>query len=264
LDLLLTTGELPLADKKVAPTPGPATVALRGVTFGYTPGRPVLDGVDLHLAPGTTTALIGPSGAGKSTIATLVARLWDPTSGSVLLDGVDYRDVPEEQFRRQVAVVLQDVQLVRGTIADNIALGLPDVDRSAIVEAARTAFIDDVIAALPDGYDTVVDRESLSGGQRQRIAIARALLGDPRLVVLDEATAAADPDSEWEVRQGLSRLLDGRTVLVVAHRLHTVADSDRIVVLDGGRIVEQGAPAELLDAGGRYAAMTAQAQEALR
>ncbi|WP_336820169.1 ATP-binding cassette domain-containing protein [Gordonia sp. MMO-8] len=264
LDLLLTTGDLPLADNEVALTSGPATVALRGVTFGYTPGRPVLDGVDLRLAPGTTTALIGPSGAGKSTIAALVARLWDPTSGSVLIDGVDYRDVPEEQFRSRVAVVLQDVQLVRGTIADNIALGLPDVERSAIVEAARAAYIDEVISALPDGYDTVVDRESLSGGQRQRIAIARAILGDPRLVVLDEATAAADPDSEWEVRQGLSQLLAGRTVLVVAHRLHTVADSDRIVVLDGGRIVEQGPPAELLEAGGRYAAMTAQAREALR
>jgi len=264
LDLLLTTGELPLADDDVPPTSGPATVALRGVTFGYTPGRPVLDNVDLRLAAGTTTALIGPSGAGKSTVAALVARLWDPTSGTVLIDGVDYRDVPEAQFRGQVAVVLQDVQLVRGTIADNIALGMPDVDRSAVVEAARAAYIDDVVSTLPDGYDTVVDRESLSGGQRQRIAIARAILGDPRLVVLDEATAAADPDSEWEVRQGLTRLLDGRTVLVVAHRLHTVADSDRIVVLDGGRIVEQGPPAELLEAGGRYAAMTAQAQEALR
>ncbi|GEE02180.1 iron import ATP-binding/permease protein IrtA [Gordonia spumicola] len=264
LDLLLTTSELPLADDAVALGDGPADVELRGVAFGYTSGRPVVSDFDLRLRPGTTTALIGPSGSGKSTVAALVARLWDPDAGTVLIDGVDYRDVPEVQLRGRVATVLQDVQLVRGTVAENIALGLPDVDHEAIEDAARAAFVHDVIVALPDGYDTAIDRESLSGGQRQRIAIARALLGDPALVVLDEATAAADPDSEWEVRQGLSRLLAGRTVLVVAHRLHTVADADHIVVLDGGVIVEQGTPAELLDAGGRYAAMTAQAQEALR
>lgn len=266
LDLLLSSGELEQAENgSTGPEPsGPARVELRGVTFGYTPGRPVVRDLHLDLPAGGTTALVGPSGAGKSTVAALVARLWDPDAGAVLLDGVDLRDIPEVQLRQRIAVVLQDVQLIRGTIADNIALGMPDADRAAIAEAARAAHIADVIESLPDGYDTVVDRDSLSGGQRQRIAIARALLGDPRFVVLDEATAAADPDSEWEVRQGLSRLLAGRTVLIVAHRLHTVADADRIVVFDGGQIVEQGTGPELIAAGGRYAAMTAQAQEALR
>ncbi|EGD53439.1 ABC transporter ATP-binding protein/permease [Gordonia neofelifaecis] len=267
LDLLLSAGELegvePSGAEVVDPT-GPAHVQLRGVTFGYTPGRPVISDLTLDLRAGGTTAVVGPSGAGKSTVAALVARLWDPDSGAVLLDGVDLRDIPEAELRRRIAVVLQDVQLIRGTIAENIALGVPGVDRAAIREAARAAFIADVIESLPDGYDTIVDRDSLSGGQRQRLAIARALLGDPRLVVLDEATAAADPDSEWEVRQGLSKLLAGRTVLVVAHRLHTIADADHIVVLDGGRIVEQGTGSRLLELGGRYAAMTAQAQEALR
>ncbi|WP_424307271.1 ABC transporter ATP-binding protein/permease [Gordonia sp. (in: high G+C Gram-positive bacteria)] len=265
LDLLLTTAELERAENPAAESAsGPAHVTLRGVSFGYTPGRPVVSDLTLDLVPGGTTALIGASGAGKSTVAALVARLWDPDDGAVLLDGVDLRDIPEEQLRRRVAVVLQDVQLVRGTVADNIALGVPDATREAIEAAAGAARLADVIDRLPDGYDTVVDRDSLSGGQRQRLAIARALLGDPRLVVLDEATAAADPDSEWEVRQALSQLLAGRTVLVVAHRLHTVADADRIVVLDGGRIVEQGGGAELSAAGGRYAAMVAQAQESLR
>lgn len=239
----MATAELDRAADHTSRLPtvaGPARVELRGVTFGYLAGRPVLEDIDLDLPAGTTTAVVGPSGAGKSTVAALVARLWDPDVGGVFLDGVDLRDVPESELRSRIAVVLQDVQLVRGTVADNIALGLPGTDRAAIHQAAQTAYLADVIEALPDGYDTIVDRDSLSGGQRQRLAIARALLGDPRLVVLDEATAAADPDSEWEVRRGLSRLLAGRTVLVVAHRLHTVADADQIVVLDGGRIVERG------------------------
>ena len=263
LDLLLATRELERADA-AAPMSGRGRVELRGVTFGYLPSRPVLSDVHLDLPAGTTTAVVGPSGAGKSTVAALVARMWDPDGGAVLLDGVDLRDIPEDDLRRRVAVVLQDVQLIRGTIADNIALGVPGATRAAVEDAARAAYIADVIEALPLGYDTVVDRDSLSGGQRQRIAIARALLGDPQVVVLDEATAAADPDSEWEVRRGLSRLLAGRTVLVVAHRLHTIADADQIVVLDAGRIVEQGTGAHLLSTGGMYAAMTAQAQEALR
>lgn len=267
LDLLMATEELEqVADgtRERAAVAGPARVELRGVTFGYLAGRPVVENLHLDLPAGTTTAVVGPSGAGKSTVAALVARLWDPDAGAIRLDGVDLRDIPEPELRRSIAVVLQDVQLVRGTIAENIALGVPGADRAAIEEVARAAYLTDVVAALPDGYDTVVDRDSLSGGQRQRLAIARALLGDPRLVVLDEATAAADPDSEWEVRRGLSRLLAGRTVLVVAHRLHTIADADQIVVLDGGRIVEQGTGTELLAAGGVYAAMTDHAQEALR
>ncbi|MFZ2511625.1 MAG: ATP-binding cassette domain-containing protein [Gordonia sp. (in: high G+C Gram-positive bacteria)] len=265
LDLLLTTPELAQVSEPAARTPGvgPAAVRFTDVSFGYTAGRTVLDGFSLDLPAGGTTAVVGPSGAGKSTVAALATRLWDPDTGSVTLDGVDLRCYREDELRKQIAVVLQDVQLVRGTIAENIALGRPDATRAAIVEAARTAHIAEVIEALPDGYDTHIERDSLSGGQRQRLAIARAILGDPRLVVLDEATAAADPDSEWEVRQGLSRLLAGRTVLVIAHRLHTVAHADLIVVLDEGRIAESGTRDQLLAAGGLFARLHDRAMEAL-
>ncbi len=265
LDLMLTTPELVQAPEDDASIPGtgPATVRFTDVSFGYTAGRTVLDDFSLELRAGGTTAVVGPSGAGKSTVAALAARLWDPDSGSVTLDGVDLRRYREAELRKQIAVVLQDVQLVRGSVAENIALGMPEATREQIVEAARTAHIAAVIEALPDGYDTQLERDSLSGGQRQRLAIARAILGDPRLVVLDEATAAADPDSEWEVRQGLSRLLAGRTVLVIAHRLHTVAHADLIVVLEEGRIAESGTRDQLLAAGGLFAKLHDRAMEAL-
>ena len=263
LELLLTSGELASGTDPVPTGTSPAALTFDDVSFGYSPGQYVLSDFDLALPPGGTTAIVGPSGAGKSTVAALAARLWDPDKGSVTLDGADLRTLDEDDLRRHVAVVLQDVQLVNGTVAENIALGHPDATREEIAEAAQTAYIAAEIEALSDGYDTVVDRDSLSGGQRQRIAIARALLGNPRLVILDEATAAADPDSEWEVRQGLTRLLDGRTVLVIAHRLHTVAHADRIVVLDEGRIVEQGTRDELMSRGGLFARMQNQAMEAL-
>lgn len=265
LDLLLTARELTNHDEPVTTAgTGPASLRFDDVSFGYAPGRPVVTGISVELAAGTTTAIVGPSGAGKSTLAALAARLWDPDTGAVLLDGIDLRGYDEATLRPQIATVLQDVQIVRGSVAENIALGRPGTALEKIVEVARAAYIHDVIEALPEGYETIIDRDSLSGGQRQRLSIARAMLGDPRLVVLDEATAAADPDSEWEVRQGISKLLEDRTVLVIAHRLHTVADADQIVVVDDGRIVERGRREELEVTGGLYARMHGRAMEAVQ
>ena len=227
-----------------------------GIGAGPVPGTPF----GLELVPGGVTALVGPSGSGKSTVASLVARFWDPDTGAVRLDGTDIRDLPEAGYREQLATVLQDARLIRGTLRENLVLGRPDASDAELADAIDAAHLDEVIAGLPKGLDTPLDRDSLSGGQRQRVAIARALLGDARIVVLDEATAAADPDSEWAVKRGLDRLLESRTVLAISHRLHTVAGADRIVVMDGGRVVESGTHASLLDRDGLYARMTREAR----
>lgn len=205
-----------------------------------------VDDVSLVLKEGTTTALIGPSGSGKSTLATLVARFDDPDAGSVSIGGVDLRSLPTAQLYRTVAFVLQDPQLLRISVRDNIALGRPDASEEDIRAAAREAQIDDFIMTLPQGYDTVLgDDTSLSGGQAQRIAIARALVVDAPILLLDEATAFTDPESEAEIQRALDRLVEGRTVLVIAHRPASVIGADRIVVLDRGRVVASGTHAEL-------------------
>lgn len=225
------------------------------VRFSYNSGRTVLPGLDLSLDRGTVTALVGPSGAGKSTVAALLARLWDPQQGSVSIDGVDVRDLTQDELYAKVTILLQDVQLINASVRDNIALTRPEASESDIRAAAQAAHIDQLIQQLPQGYDTIVDSSRLSGGERQRIGIARALLADTPIVVLDEATAAADPDSEWAILQGLERLLKGRTVLMIAHRLHTIRKADRIVVLDNGAIAESGTHEELLDREGTYASL---------
>jgi ABC-type multidrug transport system fused ATPase/permease subunit len=234
-------------------------VEFAGVVFGYTPQRPVLRGFTLRIAAGQTIAIVGPTGAGKSTIAALLSRFYDVQGGAVLVDGHDVRAVTQCSLRRQVGVVLQDPFLFTGTIAENIRYGRLEASDAEVEEAARAVGVHDLIMRLPAGYETPIRErgQNLSVGQRQLISFARALLADPRILVLDEATANIDTFTERLVQQGLRRLLRGRTALVIAHRLSTIRDADRIIVLQGGRIVEQGRHAELLARGGAYATLYA-------
>ena len=231
-------------------------VELVGVTFAY-PARSetrVLHGIDLKVTPGEVVALVGPSGGGKSTIASLLLRLYDPTLGAVRLDGRDLRELDPGWLREQIGVVAQEPVLFSTTIAANIRYGRPEASDDEVEAAARAANAHQFVAALPEGYLTEVGERGvqLSGGQRQRVAIARAILKDPRLLLLDEATSALDAESEALVRDALARLLEGRTAVVIAHRLSTVRDADRVVVVDEGRIVESGSHDELVGSEGVY------------
>lgn len=228
-------------------------VEFDGVGFSYRPGAPVLENVSLRLEPGTMTALVGPSGSGKSTLAALLARFHDVERGAIRVGGRELRELSADELYGLVGFVFQETQLIRGTVRENLALAVPGATAEQIEAAARAAQIHDRILRLPQGYDTVLGPDAaLSGGERQRLTIARAILADTPVLVLDEATAFADPESEYLVQRALNRLTAGRTVLIIAHRLHTVTGVDRIVVLDHGRIAETGTHAELLDRGGRY------------
>jgi len=232
-------------------------VEFADVSFSY-PGRPnlpTLQHVSFHAQPGETVALVGPSGAGKSTIFNLLLRFFDPQEGAVRVDGVNVRDADLGALRARMALVPQDVALFAGTVADNIRYGSPSATMTAVRQAAQAAHADEFIRAMPDGYDTRVGERgiSLSGGQRQRIAIARAILKDAPILLLDEATSALDAESEAQVQRALEGLMVGRTTLVIAHRLATVQKAHRILVMDKGRIVEQGTHAELVAKGGLYA-----------
>ncbi len=240
-------------------------IVFEGVGFSYSGGRrAALDDVSFTLKPGEKLGLVGPSGAGKSTIVWLILRLYDPQSGRVLLGGRDVRELPVEQLRSQVAVVTQDTYLFSGTVADNLRFGRPDATSDELESAARAANAHDFISSLPDGYDTVVGERAvrLSGGQRQRIAIARALLKDAPILVLDEALSSVDAENERTIQSALERLMEGRTTLVIAHRLSSVVDADRIIVLDGGRLVESGSHESLVSSDGVYADLMANQRRA--
>lgn len=261
--------EQPHVKESDAPTPLPQSsgrIDFEDVSFRYTPQGPlVLRPMDLHIPAGQTVALVGQTGAGKSTVAKLISRFYDPTEGSVKLDGVDLRDISMKDLTRNIVMVTQEAYLFSGTVADNIALGKPGASREEIEAAAKAIGADSFIEQLPYGYDTDVNKRGgrVSAGQRQLISFARAFLADPRVLILDEATSSLDIPSERMVQEGLTKLLGHRTSLIIAHRLTTVMIADRVLVVHGGEVVEDGSPQELVAQGGRFAALHRAWQDSL-
>ncbi|MGD1933444.1 MAG: ABC transporter ATP-binding protein [Candidatus Phaeomarinobacter sp.] len=262
---IATLRNTPTLDQTQEPrSPEGARVVFSDVSFSYGGDVNALSDIDLVLEPGTVTALVGPSGSGKSTLARLVPRFWDANSGSISIGGGPVDEMHPDERYRSVGFVFQHVQLLRASIAENIALGNPGASRADIEAAARSAPIDARIQTLPRGYDSIVGEDAhLSGGEAQRVSIARALLADAPVLILDEATAFADPESEASIQDALSQLVAGRTLLVIAHRLHTIVGADQICVMDKGSIVERGAHADLLRRDGVYTRLWAASETAL-
>jgi ATP-binding cassette subfamily B protein len=254
--ILATEPAIVDAPRPVPLHPGGGEVRLEGVSFSYDPshGRQVLDGLELVIRPGEAVALVGGTGSGKTTVAKLLPRFYDVTGGRVLLDGTDVRDLRLRELRRAVSIVFEDTFLFTATVRDNIAFADPDASDDEVERAARLAGAHDFIAELDEGYNTVIGERgfSLSGGQRQRLALARAIIADPRVLILDDATSAVDPTKEHEIRGALQQVMSGRTTIVIAHRPATIALADRVVVLAGGRVVAQGTHTALLAASKEY------------
>jgi ATP-binding cassette subfamily B protein len=224
-------------------------VVFEDVSFGYDGVRQVLRGVSFDVEPGEMIGLVGPSGGGKTTVTNLIARFYDVTAGRVLVDGVDVRDLETGHYRRQIGIVLQDPYLFHGSLVENIRYGHPEAGLEVVIEAAKAANAHDFIVKLPHGYDTIVGErgQNLSGGERQRVSIARAILHDPRILILDEATSAVDTETERKIQEAMDRLVHGRTVFAIAHRLSTLHKASRLFVMKDGCLVESGTHEELLD-----------------
>jgi len=253
-EVLALEPEVADAPDSVKPSRVRGQITFDNVTFGYDPVRPVLFDITLTVEPGQTLALVGPTGAGKSTIVGLPARFYDPQQGQVCIDGHDVRRICLDSLRRNISMVLQDVFLFNGSVRENIRFGKPDAGDDEIIAAAQAAYAHDFISALPQGYDTLIGERGvkLSGGQKQRLSIARALLKDAPILILDEATSAVDSATEAQIQQALERLREGRTCLVIAHRLSTIRSADQIAVLDHGRVVELGRHEEIVARDGVY------------
>ena len=254
LELLATEPDIVDAPDAIEAPPLRGDIRYDGVTFGYVPGTPVLRGIDLDIRAGETVAFVGPSGAGKTTIASLLPRFYEPEAGRITIDGIDLRSMTLASLRRQIGIVQQDVFLFAGTIRENIAYGRLDATETALLEAAQRAWLGPLLASLPDGIETMIGERGvkLSGGQKQRLAIARMFVKDPPILILDEATSALDSETERAIQRSLAELSKGRTTLVIAHRLATVRNADRIVVVDESGVAEEGRHDELIAVGGIY------------